>query len=58
MRQFQGEKVGNEPITSSSTAEETLNTRDNRISKNPCKYPGIETVIHGNGAVAHVMGHV
>lgn len=22
------------------------------------KYPGIETVIHGNGAVAHVMGHV
>jgi pyruvate-ferredoxin/flavodoxin oxidoreductase len=22
------------------------------------KYPGIATVIHGNGAVAHVMGHV
>ncbi|MGB5497291.1 MAG: hypothetical protein WBM97_22735, partial [Sedimenticolaceae bacterium] len=22
------------------------------------QYPGIETVIHGNGAVAHVMGHV
>ncbi len=22
------------------------------------KYPGIPTVIHGNGAVAHVMGHV
>lgn len=22
------------------------------------KYPGISTVIHGNGAVAHVMGHV
>ncbi len=22
------------------------------------RYPGIDTVIHGNGAVAHVMGHV
>ena len=22
------------------------------------KYPGIPTVIHGNGAVAHVMSHV
>jgi len=22
------------------------------------KFPGIETVIHGNGAIAHVMGHV
>jgi pyruvate-ferredoxin/flavodoxin oxidoreductase len=26
--------------------------------KTTSKYPGIETVIHGNGAVAHVMGHV
>ncbi len=26
--------------------------------KKPAKYPGIKTVIHGNGAVAHVMGHV
>jgi pyruvate-ferredoxin/flavodoxin oxidoreductase len=26
--------------------------------KNIPKYPGIKTVIHGNGAVAHVMGHV
>ncbi len=25
---------------------------------NAVKYPGIKTVIHGNGAVAHVMGHV
>ncbi len=24
----------------------------------PYHYPGIETVVHGNGAVAHVMGHV
>ena len=23
----------------------------------PPKYPGIKTVIHGNGAVAHVMGN-
>ena len=27
-------------------------------SKTVSKYPGVETVIHGNGAVAHVMGHV
>jgi pyruvate-ferredoxin/flavodoxin oxidoreductase len=26
--------------------------------KMKAKYPGISTVIHGNGAVAHVMGHV
>ena len=26
--------------------------------KSTHKYPGIETVIHGNGAVAHVMAHV
>lgn len=27
------------------------------LSEQP-QFPGIETVIHGNGAVAHVMGHV
>ena len=25
---------------------------------NTAVYPGLETVIHGNGAIAHVMGHV
>jgi pyruvate-ferredoxin/flavodoxin oxidoreductase len=33
-------------------------TTDSNQSKRDYKYPGIETVIHGNGAVAHVMGHV
>ncbi len=28
------------------------------VPKQGVKYPGIDTVIHGNGAVAHVMGHV
>lgn len=26
--------------------------------KESYRFPGLETVIHGNGAVAHVMGHV
>ena len=26
--------------------------------KQAAPYPGIEAVVHGNGAVAHVMGHV
>jgi pyruvate-ferredoxin/flavodoxin oxidoreductase len=29
-----------------------------RPPEHEVRYPGIETVIHGNGAVAHVMGHV
>jgi len=58
MRQFHGEKIGNEQITSSSASDEVLKTPENHTSAKTCKYPGIETVIHGNGAVAHVMGHV
>ena len=58
MRQSQGESLGKEQTASSSTADGTLKTPANRASKKTCKYPGIETVIHGNGAVAHVMGHV
>jgi len=29
-----------------------------RDRKESYRFPGIETVIHGNGAIAHVMGHV
>ncbi len=29
-----------------------------KATKRMAKYPGIPSVIHGNGAVAHVMGHV
>ncbi|GAG12632.1 unnamed protein product, partial [marine sediment metagenome] len=28
------------------------------IPEESYRFPGLETVIHGNGAVAHVMGHV
>ena len=42
----------------SSTVEEPLETTEHPVAEKTCKYPGIETVIHGNGAVAHVMGHV
>jgi pyruvate-ferredoxin/flavodoxin oxidoreductase len=58
MRQSQGEKSGNNQTASSLTTEGKLKTPENRVSKKTCKYPGMETVIHGNGAIAHVMGHV
>ena len=58
MSQSQGKNSGNDQITSSSIAEETRPRPENKVQKKACKYPGIETVIHGNGAVAHVMGHV
>jgi pyruvate-ferredoxin/flavodoxin oxidoreductase len=58
MRQSQGENSGSDSTASSTTADDTWKTPENSISKKTCKYPGIETVIHGNGAVAHVMGHV
>ncbi|MFO1426548.1 MAG: 2-oxoacid:acceptor oxidoreductase family protein [Steroidobacteraceae bacterium] len=32
--------------------------RTRRGPSKQARYPGIDTVIHGNGAVAHVMGHV
>jgi pyruvate-ferredoxin/flavodoxin oxidoreductase len=58
MSQSQGKNSGNDQITSSSIAEETRPRPESKVQKKACKYPGIETVIHGNGAVAHVMGHV
>jgi pyruvate-ferredoxin/flavodoxin oxidoreductase len=33
-------------------------TETMKASKKMAKYPGLPSVIHGNGAVAHVMGHV
>ena len=43
----------------SSSETGTLSKKDHTpMSQKICKYPGIESVIHGNGAVAHVMGHV
>ncbi len=58
MQQSQVKDLGNEQAESSSGAQ---STNDAPASRNPMrdyKYPGIETVIHGNGAVANVMGEV
>ena len=43
-----------------STAGKTAKSKspEQKKSAKTSRYPGIETVIHGNGAVAHVMGHV
>lgn len=38
-----------------STDVDNENSREERKT---VEFPGIETVIHGNGAIAHVMGHV
>jgi pyruvate-ferredoxin/flavodoxin oxidoreductase len=47
---------GQELTSSADTGQATKRRRAK--SKKKVKYPGIETVIHGNGAIAHVMGHV
>ena len=58
MKQSQVENSDKE-YTESSSATSVKQTKEKKLkSKITCKYPGIETVIHGNGAVAHVMGHV
>ena len=58
MRQAQGENSGKDQAASLSTTAGTLETTESGVSQQTCKYPGVETVIHGNGAIAHVMGHV
>lgn len=45
-------------LESSSDDGEALEKKKNYKPVKASKYPGIKTVIHGNGAVAHVMGHV
>ncbi len=57
MRHSQAENQGSDRVLSSSTGKD----RDAPHTPRPAgeaKYPGIEAVIHGNGAVAYVMGHV
>jgi pyruvate-ferredoxin/flavodoxin oxidoreductase len=46
----------NEHAAASASAATT--DKNSLTPQKDVKYPGIETVIHGNGAVAHVMGHV
>ncbi len=58
MRHSQVKDLGNEEVGSLSGTVGTSNTPKEKEMKNAFKYPGIEAVIHGNGAVAHVMGHV
>ena len=36
----------------------TMSGRVPYAPRKDARYPGLPTVIHGNGAVAHVMGHV
>ncbi len=43
-----------EPLSGTVNSQEMSTTQERKSYK----YPGIETVIHGNGAVAHVMGQV
>ena len=43
------------PMVGVDTRADLDNTREDEGS---FRFPGIETVIHGNGAIAHVMGHV
>jgi pyruvate-ferredoxin/flavodoxin oxidoreductase len=45
-------------IESFPSAESSQDVPAEREEKKEVKYPGIETVVHGNGAIAHVMGHV
>jgi len=47
------ESIQASPRESSKTTASTA-----EVPRGAYKYPGIEAVIHGNGAVAHVMGHV
>ena len=58
---MQSSKAGNlenDQLTSSSKTTGTTETTQRHEPHKAGKYPGIEAVIHGNGAVAHVMGHV
>lgn len=43
---------------SKASEKKPANSANHGTSNNSVKFPGIATVIHGNGAVAHVMGHV
>ena len=47
----------NEQASTTGNNEDGDNQAAPRLSEYG-KYPGIEAVIHGNGAIAHVMGHV
>ena len=61
MRSPKAENLDNDQVESTSASAGTIKTSAGPHGDEATvagKYPGIKTVIHGNGAVAHVMGHV
>jgi len=58
MQQTRDEKAKNDSRASPQTSAAAPQTAKKHTPENTGRYPGIATVIHGNGAVAHVMGHV
>jgi pyruvate-ferredoxin/flavodoxin oxidoreductase len=57
-RHSQAQDLLKEQAESSSTTSDYQYFPHIPEREKPYAYPGIETVIHGNGAIAHVMGHV
>jgi pyruvate-ferredoxin/flavodoxin oxidoreductase len=59
MQQSHADNQHNEQLESSAGRGAQQRPKDTHgASARDVRYPGIEAVIHGNGAVAHVMGHV
>ena len=58
MAHSQVKEVSKEQVESQTRSADPRQTSASQGPNKNYKYPGIETVIHGNGAVAHVMGQV
>jgi pyruvate-ferredoxin/flavodoxin oxidoreductase len=58
MRNSEVENAGNVQPETPAESHQSVQSTELHKEKKTARYPGIETVIHGNGAVAHVMGHV
>jgi len=58
MYQAEAKVFSREPKKATPGTDGATITSTADIPEKSYRFPGIETVIHGNGAVAHVMGHV
>lgn len=58
MYQAEAEVLSREQAESKPQVITRAESGDSREPEKKYRFPGIETVIHGNGAIAHVMGHV
>ncbi len=58
MRQLRPIDPGSDSIDTPVAGFVSVDASGDALPRPDHKYPGIETVIHGNGAVAHVMGQV